>query len=131
MVTKVGKRSCWVGSLLDTRRCICTGGIHTPGSRTSRSPQQPRSRRQLFPRAAIVADLALRHPSRSMVPRILKDGGAQGQLQSRPVETIVDVNEVAVASVTSSIQECGFRRYKCICECPIMNPPSSFVSQPS
>ena len=59
-------------------------------------------------------------------PWILKDGGAQGQLQSRPVETIVDVNEVAVVSVTSSIQECGFRRNKCICECPIMNNSFSF-----
>src|SRR6266699_1223835 len=29
---------------------------------------KPRSRRELFPRAAIVADLALSHPSRSMVP---------------------------------------------------------------
>ncbi len=43
-------------------------------------------------------------------PWILKDGGAQGQLQSRPVETILDVNEVAVVSLTSSIQKCGFRR---------------------
>ena len=41
---------------------------------------------------------------------VLENGGAQCQLQSRPVETILDVSELAVVSVTPSIQECGFRR---------------------
>src|ERR1700675_4730019 len=33
---------------------------HTSGSRTSRSPRQVPSRRELFPRTAIIADIALR-----------------------------------------------------------------------
>jgi hypothetical protein len=53
---------------------------------------------------------------------LLENGGAQGHLQQRPVEAILDVREPAVVSVTSSIQMCGFRRNTIATgECPIMN----------
>src|SRR6267143_6087090 len=44
-----------------------SGGSHTSGSRTSRSPRQAPSRGELFLRARIITDIASRHPSRSMM----------------------------------------------------------------
>ena len=41
---------------------------------------------------------------------LLENGGAQGHLQQRPVEAILDVREPAVVSVMSSIQKCSFGR---------------------
>jgi hypothetical protein len=50
------------------------------------------------------------HRFREMRHGVLENGGAQCQLQSRPVETILNVGWFAVVSVTSSIEKCGFGR---------------------